>query len=672
MKKFLSILLSITLLATLTLSVSAAGPGGDAPGGDAPGGSSVTYSGVTEVTSAQTLSNGTYTSTTADENALLINTSDSVTVNNPTVTKSGDSDGGDNCNFYGINSGIMVKGGSSTTITGGTVNATAKGANGIFSYGGNGGTNGAAGDGTTVTVNGTTVNTTGDNGGGIMTTGGGITYANDCTVTTSGQSSAPMRTDRGGGTVYVNGGSYTSSGLGSPAIYCTAAITAEDADFVSKLSEGVCIEGQNSVTLTNCNMTATNTKTNGNATFLDTIMIYQSQSGDAADGTSSYTMTGGTLTSNSGHVFHVTNTEAVITLDGVTIVNNDSDNVLLSVCDDGWSGASNAATLNASNQTLEGNILVGSDSTLTLSLSDSSAFTGTVSGNITNASGTSVSTSVGTVGVTLDSTSKWYLTGDTYISSFNGTAANVINNGYTLYVNGTALSGTTDSESAETTTAVEETIEAAETAQTATSAESTTTASEEQSTTSVAETTTATEVTEVTTPATITSITLKASKSKIYVGDTTKISATVTYGSGSTSFKSNDTSIATVDSNGKVTAKKAGTVKITATNNGVSKTISIKIVKKANTMKVTKSNKAVKYGKKATVKSVTVKKAKGKVTYKKLSGKSKITVNKSTGKVTVKKGLKKGTYTVKIKVSAAGNKTYKSAAKTVSLKIKVK
>ena len=133
---------------------------------------------------------------------------------------------------------------------------------------------------------------------------------------------------------------------------------------------------------------------------------------------------------------------AVITLSGVTITNEDSGNVLLSVCDDGWSGGSNIATLNASGQTLEGAVLVGSNSTLTMNLSDSSAFTGYISGNITNASGTSVSTDVGTVSVTLDGTSTWTLTADSYVTSFSGDASNVISNGYTLYVNGTALTGT--------------------------------------------------------------------------------------------------------------------------------------------------------------------------------------------------------------------------------------
>lgn len=42
----------------------------------------------------------------------------------------------------------------------------------------------------------------------------------------------------------------------------------------SALSEGLCIEGLHSITLDNCDQTANNTQRNGNATFLDTIMIY--------------------------------------------------------------------------------------------------------------------------------------------------------------------------------------------------------------------------------------------------------------------------------------------------------------------------------------------------------------------------------------------------------------
>ena len=461
MKKILSILLVLMMLFSVT-AFAENGPGGTPPGdppsgemgtppggapgnggfggGTPPGGrtSSFEYKAATEITEAAEQAGQTYTSDTVDESALIVNTADAVTITDPTVTKTGDSNGGDNCNFYGLNAAVLVMGGSTTTITGGTIESSASGANGVFCYGGNGASNGAGGDGTTVIISDTTITTTGNGSGGIMTTGGGITYANNLTVTTSGGSSAPIRTDRGGGTVVVDGGSYTSNGLGSPAIYSTADITVKNATLVSNLSEGVCIEGMNAITLENCDMTANNTSMNGNATFLDTIMIYQSMSGDADSGTSSFTMTGGSLTSLSGHMFHVTNTHAVITLSGVTL-NNEGSDVLLSVCDDGWSGASNMAELVADAQTLNGTILVGDNSTMTLTLQNGSSFEGTFSGEITNAKGGTVSTEIGTVNVVLDSTSTWTLTADTYITTFEGSMENVVTGGYTLYVNGIAM-----------------------------------------------------------------------------------------------------------------------------------------------------------------------------------------------------------------------------------------
>ena len=110
-----------------------------------------------------------------------------------------------------------------------------------------------------------------------------------------------------------------------------------------------------------------------------------------------------------------------------------------------------------------------------------------------------------------------------------------------------------------------------------------------------------------------------------------------------------------------------------------------KPAKKANTFKVKAKKPVVKYKnlkkKKQTIalkKAMTVSGVQGTVTYKLSSAKKgKKNVKKyfkvaKNGKITVKKGLKKGTYTVKIKVSAAGNAEYNAAVKTVTVKIKVK
>ncbi len=171
-------------------------------------------------------------------------------------------------------------------------------------------------------------------------------------------------------------------------------------------------------------------------------------------------------------------------------------------------------------------------------------------------------------------------------------------------------------------------------------------------------------------PKPATTLTLKAAKTSIAYGATTTVKATVKNGVGKTTFKSSNTKVATVDAKGKVVAKGVGSAKITATNNKVSKTVTIKVVKAANPMKVS-SKKAVTASKKkaTTIKGVVkVSKAQGTVTYK--TSNKKVTVNKK-GALVVKKGLKKAV-TVKVTVTAKGNKNYKSAKKVVSIKVNVK
>ena len=76
-----------------------------------------------------------------------------------------------------------------------------------------------------------------------------------------------------------------------------------------------------------------------------------------------------------------------------------------------------------------------------------------------------------------------------------------------------------------------------------------------------------------------------------------------------------------------------------------------------------------------TVKAVTVKNASGTLKFKKLSvnkKSGKFAVNSKTGKIKLKKGLPKGTYKVKIKVTAGATKVYESADQVVTVKVKVK
>lgn len=390
---------------------------------------------ATTISEDGTYSSASYSSTGDDENALRIDGA-TVTLDGISVDKSaGSSSNTENGDFYGVNAAVLATNGASVTIKNATVTSSAQNGNGIFSYGSK----------TTVAVSDSTVTTTADNSGGIQTTGGGTTIASNLTVTTSGNSSAAIRSDRGGGTVKVDGGTYTSKGYNSPAVYSTADITVKNATLTAENSEALVIEGQNSITLENCNVSGNMSDTKGTSSDenVHNVMIYQSMSGDADVGTSSFSMTGGSLLSNNGDMFYVTNTDCNIYLSGVTLINKDSDAYLMNICGNsashGWGTAGkNGAnvTFTADGQTLEGNISVDAISTLNMTLKNGSTFTGTVNIRDNAEGGTAVSDNAV---ITVDEGSVWNLTGDCTVTSVtnNGT----INfNGYTITLaDGTVL-----------------------------------------------------------------------------------------------------------------------------------------------------------------------------------------------------------------------------------------
>lgn len=409
------------------------GPGGGSFGGS---GEVTQGSSANTITEDGTYENQTYESTGDDENALRVDGAE-VTLNNITVNKSaGATSNTENGDFYGVNAALLATDGANVTIQNATVTSSAQNGNGVFSYG----------SGTVVNITDSTITTTADNSGGIQTTGGGTTNASNLTVETSGNSSAAIRSDRGGGTVNVNGGTYTSNGYNSPAVYSTAAITVSDATLTANNSEALVIEGKNSITLDNCTVYGNMSDTKGTSSDenVHNVMIYQSMSGDADVGTSTFSMTGGSLTSNNGDLFYITNTACEIDLSGVQLTNHDSDSYLMNICGNsashGWgtAGANGAQVVfTADQQELDGDIVVDTISTLIMTLKGNSTFTGTINIVDNAQNGTAVSDNAV---LTIEAGSIWNLTGDCTISSLtnNGT----INfNGYTITLaDGTVLS----------------------------------------------------------------------------------------------------------------------------------------------------------------------------------------------------------------------------------------
>ena len=381
----------------------------------------VLHNGATEISSDTTNNLQTYSSTEGSQNAFLV-TNGTSKISNAKITKSGNSND-ENSDFYGTNAAVLVKN-STLNIDGGSFTTNGSHANGVFAY-----ANG------TINLTNTNIKTTSNNSGAIMVTGGGKLNATNVTAETDGNSSAPIRSDRGGGTMIVNGGKYTANGIGSPVIYSTADVTVNNATLISTKSEGAVVEGKKSITLNNVNLTDTNTTLNGNSETYKNIFIYQSMSGDADEGTASFTAKDSTITTNKGDTIFVTNTKATISLTNNKIINNDSTGAFLRIQSGKWgrSGSNGGdVTLNVNNQTINGNIFVDNISTLNMKLTNGSNYTGKINGNNTAKN----------ITLSLDSTSKIKLTGDTYVTTLedaDSSYSNINFNGYKLYVNGIAI-----------------------------------------------------------------------------------------------------------------------------------------------------------------------------------------------------------------------------------------
>ena len=409
-------------------------PGGDgqgAPGQGGPGGQSQgvdSYTAVNEYIEDTTVSNETIESTGTDENAALISSGASVTLDNDTITRtSEDSKGGDNSSFYGVGAAVLATDGTAY-VKDGSVTTDAAGGAGFFAYG----------DGT-VYASGTIVKTTQDTSGGVHVAGGGTLYGWDLDVETNGESSAAIRSDRGGGTMVLDGGNYVSNGVGSPAIYSTADIAVSNASLTANGSEAVCIEGLNSIHLYDCDLT-------GNMSDLDqndntwTVILYQSMSGDSEVGNSTFQMDGGSLTSENGGVFYTTNTESTITLNNVDINYNDDNEFFLQCTGNtnqrGWgqSGVNGAdCHFTGISQDMQGDVIWDSISDLDFYLTEGSSLTGAVVDDESYAG----EGGEGYCNVYVSADSTWTVTGDSTVSSLENEGTIVDGNGKTVTIQGT-------------------------------------------------------------------------------------------------------------------------------------------------------------------------------------------------------------------------------------------
>ncbi len=403
-----------------------AGGGGQAPGGGGQSSGVDSYTAVKEYTEDGTYTDATISSTGTDENAVLVSDGTQVFSGVNITRSSEDSSGGDNSSFYGVGAAVLGKGGT-TYITKSNITTDSAGGAGVFAYS----------DGK-VYVADTTINTTQDTSGGLHVAGGGTLYAWNVTATTQGNSSAAIRSDRGGGTMVVDGGTYTSNGTGSPAVYVTADVAIHDATLVANNSEGICLEGLNSLHLYNSDLTS-NMPENEQNDCTWSVIVYQSMSGDSEEGEGTFQMDGGSITSKNGGIFYTTNTESDFVIRNVKITAADDCEFFLKCTGNsnqrGWgSSGSNGADckFTAIQQEMNGDIIWDSISTLNFFMTDGSKLTGAILDDESNAG----NGGDGYANVAIDQNSIWVVTGNSTVTNLYNSGKIVDAKGKTVTIQG--------------------------------------------------------------------------------------------------------------------------------------------------------------------------------------------------------------------------------------------
>ena len=371
-----------------------------------------TFKGTTIVTENKSIAHESMTNTTADQNAFIGKNKAVIDIKNSVFDKTGDTTSDDNSNFRGQNAVVLGIEGSQINIKGSNITSNSKGSNAVF----------ATGEGSVINVENTNIHTKSDSSRGLDATYKGTVNGKNLTITTEGAHSATLATDRGEGTITAEAAKLTTSGEGSPVIYSTGNIIVNNVNGIANNSEIGVVEGKNSITLTNSNVTGY--KDNG-------FMLYQSFSGDAESGIARLKAENNTLTTHAtGAFLYVNNTTAEVDLSNNAISMPNTSTLVKAAADSRWGKTGENGghlTLRTSNQELSGNIMADSISTIALDMTNGSSLVGAVNTDNTAKE----------VTVKLSKDSNWILTGDSYVKSLNNedtTGSNIHSNGYKLVV----------------------------------------------------------------------------------------------------------------------------------------------------------------------------------------------------------------------------------------------
>ena len=324
-----------------------------------------------------------------------------------TVSSSKSSDTAES-RFFGTSAAFLCMPSSQIDIKDSVITTTGNGTAACFAYG----------TGSVIDISQSEIMTQNTNARALASTYHGNIYAAGSKISTNGMNSPAVFIGVNGGTIAVTGGEITTFGISSPAIYSEGTASLTGVKIKTSSSEAAVIEGKNSVSLTGCDIDTSST----------TFTLYRSNSGETTKGLATLNIVGGKIDAKSGALFYVANTDAKIYLQAVEIDSNSSSLVNV-VANEKWGEVGKnggKADIVANFQNLEGDIYADNLSEVKLELSALSTFEGTINSRNTAKQ----------ADIILDGTSKWILTGNSFVSSITPGMAdfsNIKDNGYTIY-----------------------------------------------------------------------------------------------------------------------------------------------------------------------------------------------------------------------------------------------
>lgn len=379
----------------------------------------------------ETMKGNSITETSKEQDTSIIQVSNQATYTGEDLNltkESGETTDKESSIYYGLNSAVIVKDGSSMELIDSDITTNVSYSSAFFLTGLNG----------TAKLDNINISTNKEYSNGLVSSDYGSITALDLDITTKGDNSTSLKSITSNSEINIEDSYLYTEGLYSPLIYSSGKINLTNTDGTALNSNIATIEGSNSITLTDSKLTTENITNIDNTAG---IYIYNEQSKSiSADYTNAtFTSTSSRLTIKetdnyeSIPMFYVTNIKATINITDTEL--DYSNNILLKVVgNDTYGDIGNnggEVTFTATDQELKGNIEIDDISKVRFNLNNSH-YEGQINGNNLSKE----------VDITFDKTSTWTLTGDSYINTLtiqNGKISrlsrSIKSNGYDIYYN---------------------------------------------------------------------------------------------------------------------------------------------------------------------------------------------------------------------------------------------